>query len=57
MLTGELNGAVEQAVALSAGVRLYAAGLTDDARRGAEQARAALRDGSAAASLDALVAA
>ena len=37
VLTGELNGAVEQAVALSAGVRLYAAGLTDDARRGAEQ--------------------
>lgn len=55
VLAGELDGAVEHAVALSAGLRLYAAGLAADPRAGTERARAALRDGSAAATLDALV--
>jgi anthranilate phosphoribosyltransferase len=55
LLAGELNGAVEHAVALSAGLRLYAAGLVDDPRAGAQRGRAALRDGRAAAALDALV--
>ena len=55
VLAGERNGAVEHAVALSAGLRLYAAGLAGDPRAGAECGRAALRDGRAAAALDALV--
>jgi len=55
VLAGNLDGAVEQAVALSAGLRLYAAGLCEDPRAGLERGRAALRDGSAAAALDAMV--
>ncbi len=55
VLAGRLDGAIEQAVALSAGLRLYAAGLCDDPRAGADRGRAALRDGSAAAVLDAMV--
>ena len=55
VLAGELNGAVEHAVALSAGLRLYAAGLAGDPRAGARRSRSALRDGSATATLDALV--
>jgi anthranilate phosphoribosyltransferase len=55
VLAGELNGAVEQAVALSAALRLYAAGLCEEPRAGLERGRAALRDGSAAAVLDAMV--
>lgn len=55
VLAGDLNGAVEQAVAVSAGLRLYAAGLSADPGEATEAARAALRDGSAAATLDALV--
>jgi anthranilate phosphoribosyltransferase len=55
VLAGELNGAVEQAVTLSAGLRLYAAGLVDDPRVGAQRGAVALRDGSATATLDALV--
>lgn len=55
VLAGEVNGAIEQAVALSAGLRLYAAGLCEDPRAGLERGRAALRDGSAAATLDAMV--
>ncbi|PZS29731.1 MAG: hypothetical protein DLM61_12315 [Pseudonocardiales bacterium] len=55
VVAGELNGAVEQAVALSAGLRLYAAGLCEDPRAGLQRGRAALRDGSAAAALEAMV--
>ncbi|MDQ3719208.1 MAG: hypothetical protein M3350_00195 [Actinomycetota bacterium] len=55
VLAGELNGPVEQAVALSAGLRLYAAGLEEDPRAATERGRTALRDGSAAAALDALL--
>jgi anthranilate phosphoribosyltransferase len=55
VLAGELNGAVEHAVALSAGLRLYAAGLVEDPRVGERRCRAALGDGRAAAALDALV--
>lgn len=55
VLTGELNGPVEQAVALSAGLRIYAAGLTENPREGTERGRAALVDGSAGAALDALL--
>ena len=55
VLAGELNGPLEQAVALSGGLRLYAAGLGSDPAVCVEHARSALRDGSAAAALDALV--
>jgi len=55
VLAGELNGVLEHTVAISAGLRLYAAGLVDEPRVGAERGRAALRDGSATAALDALV--
>ena len=55
VLAGERNGAVEQAVAISAGLRLYAAGLVDEPRAGALRGSAAIADGSAAATLEALV--
>ncbi|MGI8944908.1 MAG: anthranilate phosphoribosyltransferase [Thermoleophilaceae bacterium] len=55
IVAGELNGAVEQAVAISAGLRLYAAGLVEEPGAGAERGRAALRDGSAASALEAFV--
>jgi len=55
VLAGDLNGPVEQAVALSAGLRLYAAGLCEDPSEATERSRDALRDGSAAAALDALL--
>ncbi len=55
VLAGDLNGPVEQAVALSAGLRLYAAGLCEDPSEATERGRDALRDGSAAAALDALL--
>jgi len=55
VLAGDLNGAVEQTVAISAGLRLYAAGLVDEPRIGALRGAAAIRDGTAAATLEALV--
>ena len=55
ILAGERNGALEHAVAISAGLRLYAAGLVDDPRAGVRRSRAALADGSAAGALEALV--
>jgi len=42
-------------VALSAGLRLYADGLCEDPSEATERSRDALRDGSAAAALDALL--
>jgi anthranilate phosphoribosyltransferase len=55
-LRGEGDDLLAHTVALSAGVRLYAAGLAPDPRRGARVAREALRDGRAAATLSALLA-
>ena len=55
VLAGRLNGALEHAVAVSAGLRLYAAGLVDRPAEGEERGRRAIRDGSAEASLDALI--
>jgi anthranilate phosphoribosyltransferase len=54
-LAGDENGAVAQAVAVSAAVRLYVAGVVEDPRRGVDAAHAALRDGTANAALEALV--
>jgi anthranilate phosphoribosyltransferase len=56
-LRGEGDDLLAHTVALSAGVRLYAAGLAPDALSGAREAREALRDGRAAATLSALLAA
>ena len=55
VLAGERNGVLEHAVAISAGLRLYAAGLVEEPRAGAQRGSAAIRDGSAAAALEALV--
>jgi anthranilate phosphoribosyltransferase len=55
-LRGEGDDLLAHTVALSAGVRLYAAGLAPDPRTGAREAREALRDGRAAATLSALLA-
>jgi anthranilate phosphoribosyltransferase len=55
VLAGEENGALERSISLSAGLRLYAAGLVDDPLAGARQAGTALADGRATAALDALV--
>lgn len=55
VLAGEENGALERSVSLSAGLRLYAAGLVDDPLAGARRASAALSEGRAAATLDALI--
>jgi len=54
-LRGEGDDLLAHTVALSAGLRLYAAGLAPDPLRGARQAREALRDGRAAATLAALL--
>lgn len=54
-LRGEGDDLLAHTVALSAGVRLYAAGLAPDALSGAREAREALRDGRAAGVLAALV--
>ncbi|MEA2197871.1 MAG: hypothetical protein QOJ25_1922 [Solirubrobacteraceae bacterium] len=55
-LRAEGDDLLAHTVALSAGVRLYAAGLAPDALSGAREAREALRDGRAAATLSALLA-
>jgi anthranilate phosphoribosyltransferase len=57
LLSGELRGPVAYTVALNAGLRLYAAGLVDDTRDGLELAEAAVADGGAQATLQAMVAA
>jgi anthranilate phosphoribosyltransferase len=54
-LRGEGDDLLSHTIALSAGVRLYAAGLVSDPRLGAREAREALRDGRAAAALSALL--
>jgi anthranilate phosphoribosyltransferase len=54
-LAGEAGRVVEAAVALSAGVRLFAAGVVATPLRGAAAARAAIADGSATATLEAMV--
>jgi anthranilate phosphoribosyltransferase len=54
---GRLGGPLAYTVALNAGLRLYAAGLVDDARDGLELAEAAVADGGAAATLRAMLAA
>jgi anthranilate phosphoribosyltransferase len=54
-LAGEAGRVVEAAVALSAGVRLFAAGVAPTPLRGAAAARAAIADGRATATLDAMV--
>jgi anthranilate phosphoribosyltransferase len=56
VLRGEGDDLLAHTVALSAGLRLYAAGLAADPLRGAREAREALRDGRAAATLSALLA-
>ncbi len=55
LLDGDADRVTEHAVVLSAGLRLYVAGLAPTPLRGMAQARAALGDGRAAATLDALV--
>jgi anthranilate phosphoribosyltransferase len=55
VLTGEAGRVVEAAVALSAGVGLFAAGVVATPLRGAAAARAAIADGSATATLEAMV--
>jgi anthranilate phosphoribosyltransferase len=55
VLAGDENGALERSVSVSAGLRLYAAGLVDDPPTALRRARSALTDGSAAATLDALL--
>jgi anthranilate phosphoribosyltransferase len=55
-LRGEGDDLLSHTIALSAGLRLYAAGLAADALTGAREAREALRDGRAAATLSALLA-
>jgi anthranilate phosphoribosyltransferase len=54
-LAGEAGRIVEAAVTLSAGVRLFAAGAVPTPLRGAAAARAAIADGSATATLEAMV--
>lgn len=55
VLHGEENGPLRRAVALSAAVRLYAAGVVEKPADGIGPAEAVLADGRAAATLDALV--
>jgi anthranilate phosphoribosyltransferase len=55
VLAGDENGAMAHAVALSAGVRLYAAGVVRVPNAGVAAARTALEDGRATATLDALI--
>ena len=55
VLRGEGDDLLSHTVALSAGLRLYAAGLASDPVRGAREARAALADGRAADTLAALL--
>jgi anthranilate phosphoribosyltransferase len=55
ILAGEENGALHRAVALSAGVRIYAAGAVRTPNAGVAAARTVLQDGRATATLDALV--
>jgi anthranilate phosphoribosyltransferase len=54
-LAREAGRVIEAAVTLSAGVRLFAAGVAPTPLRGAAAARAAIADGSATATLEALV--
>jgi anthranilate phosphoribosyltransferase len=54
-LAGDAGRVVEAAVTLSAGVRLFAAGVAPTPLRGASAARAAIADGRATAALEALV--
>jgi anthranilate phosphoribosyltransferase len=54
--SGDEHGVAAQAATLSAGVRLYAAGRCDSAGIGAELAAAAVADGRAGATLEALLA-
>ncbi|HEY5240398.1 MAG TPA: hypothetical protein VIJ22_02990 [Polyangiaceae bacterium] len=54
-LRGEGDDLLAHTIALSAGVRLYAAGVAPDALSGAREAREALRDGRAAQTLSALL--
>jgi anthranilate phosphoribosyltransferase len=56
VVRGEGDDLLAHTVALSAGLRLYAAGMVPDPLRGARQAREALRDGRAAATLSSLLA-
>jgi anthranilate phosphoribosyltransferase len=55
-LRGEGDDLLAHTIALSAGLRLYAAGLAPDPLSGAREAREALRDGRAAATLSVLLA-
>jgi anthranilate phosphoribosyltransferase len=55
VLAGHDDGAARRAVALSAAVRLIAAGLTTDAADALRRAEATLDDGRASATLDALL--
>jgi anthranilate phosphoribosyltransferase len=55
VLAGDDDGAARQAVALSAAVRLVAAGVVDDAADGLRRAESVLAEGRALAALDALV--
>jgi anthranilate phosphoribosyltransferase len=55
VLGGEGDDLLSHTVALSAGLRVYAAGLAADPLRGAREARAAIADGRAAATLSALL--
>jgi anthranilate phosphoribosyltransferase len=55
LLSGELRGPIAYAVALNAGLRLYAAGLVEDTRDGLELAEAAVADGGAQATLRAML--
>jgi anthranilate phosphoribosyltransferase len=54
VLAGETNGAAARAVTLSAGLRVYVSGLTDDPRAATRYAEAALVDGRGLAALEAL---
>jgi anthranilate phosphoribosyltransferase len=54
-LAGDAGRVVDAAVTLSAGVRLFAAGVAPTPLRGASAARAAIADGSAAARLEAMI--
>jgi anthranilate phosphoribosyltransferase len=54
-LAGDAGRIIESAVTLSAGVRLFAAGAAPTPLRGAAAARAAIADGSATATLEAMV--
>ena len=55
VLAGERDGLLAYSVALSAGLRLWAAGLADDVHAGTRAAEAALADGRAAATLVAML--